>query len=118
MEETFASLRQVMLENAPEMVVAKDEPGNLSLETPWANPRKPKEAMWFGGVKLGKAYVAYHLMPIYTDAELAGAISETLKARQQGKSCFNFKSIDADQIKELASLTAACAAAYARAPGD
>jgi hypothetical protein len=34
-------------------------------------------------------------------------MSETLQARMQGKSCFNFKTIEASQIKELTALTKA-----------
>jgi hypothetical protein len=47
--------------------------------------------MWFGAVKLGKAYVSFHLMPLYMSPTLEKEISASLKKRMQGKTCFNFK---------------------------
>lgn len=113
MEETFARLRDLMLANAPDMVVAGDSPGDLVLHAPWSNPRKPKEAMWFGGVMLKKNYVSFHLMPVYSEAALAAAVPDLLRKRMQGKSCFNFKTLDNEQAVALAALTESAAKAYA-----
>ena len=44
-------------------------------------------------------------MPVYTCPELVRDLSPALKKRMQGKSCFNFKSIDDDAIEELTQLT-------------
>jgi hypothetical protein len=37
--------------------------------------------MWFGAVKLGKAYVSFHLMPLYMSPTLEKEISPSLKKR-------------------------------------
>jgi hypothetical protein len=58
-------------------------------------------------VRTGKAYVSFHLMPVYASSELVNAISPELKKRMQGKSCFNFKTPDEKLFKELAKLTRA-----------
>ena len=64
--------------------------------------------MWFGSVRLGKAYVSFHLMPLYMNPPLTRSISPALKKRMQGKTCFNFKSIpEPELLKELRQLTAA-----------
>ena len=64
--------------------------------------------MFFGSVKAGKAYVSFHLMPLYMCAPLTGGISPALKKRMQGKTCFNFKSDPGPElIAELQQLTAA-----------
>ena len=47
--------------------------------------------MFFGSVRLGKAYVSYHLMPLYMRPALTSLVSPVLKKRMQGKTCFNFK---------------------------
>ena len=47
--------------------------------------------MFFGAVVTGKAYVSYHLMPLYTCPWLVKTVSADLKKRMQGKSCFNFR---------------------------
>ena len=62
--------------------------------------------MYFGSVRLGKAYVAFHLMPLYMNEELTATISPALKKRMQGKSCFNFKSApEPELVAELKRLT-------------
>jgi hypothetical protein len=98
---------------APNMLVAREGPEGISLNAPWAHPTKPKEPMWFGGVKAGKAYVSYHLMPVYTHPALAASISPALKKRMQGKSCFNFQAADPALFEELEALTREAAALYA-----
>jgi len=71
--------------------------------------------MWFGAVKQGKAYVSFHLMPLYMSATLEKQISPALKKRRQGKACFNFKTIpDAELIADLKRLTASAAGEWAR----
>jgi hypothetical protein len=49
---------------------------------------------------------------VYVKPELLDGISPELKARMQGKSCFNFADVDKPLFKELASLTKASFASY------
>ncbi len=112
-DAVFAELRGLMLDAAAQMIVSRDEPGDLDLLAPFAHPRKPKTPMWFGAVRQGKAYVSFHLMPLYTHPDLAAAVPDRLKRRMQGKSCFNFKTLDPAQRADLHSLTRRCAEAYA-----
>jgi len=58
-------------------------------------------------VEMKKNYVSYHLMGIYVNAHLEAKLSESLRARKQGKSCFNFKQVDEALFQELANVTAA-----------
>jgi len=66
-----------------------------------------KRPVALAGLSVGKSYVSYHLMPVYMNAELQKKISPELKARMQGKACFNFKRVDSVLFKELAALTEA-----------
>jgi hypothetical protein len=68
---------------------------------------KKKQRLFFGAVRTGKAYVSFHLMPVYASSDLSKSISPELKKRMQGKSCFNFKTVDEKLFKELAKLTKA-----------
>jgi hypothetical protein len=68
--------------------------------------------LWFGGVRLGKNYVSFHLMPVYARPTLLKGISPQLKKRMQGKACFNFTSVDEELMGELEKLTAAGAATF------
>ena len=68
-------------------------------------PRSQGTDVWFGGVQIRKNYVSYHLMPVYACPDLLDSISPELKKRMQGKSCFNFKTVDRALFKELGALT-------------
>lgn len=59
--------------------------------------------MFFAGIRMGKNYVSFHLMPIYCCPEL-NRMSPALKKRMQGKACFNFKEVDEACFKELSAL--------------
>jgi len=68
----------------------------------------------FAGVKLGRRYVSYYLMGLYRDPSLAQDLSDSLRKRMQGKSCFNFTRIDDELFHELDLLTARCHDYYDR----
>ena len=110
--EVFARLRAIMLAAAPDMLMKRDERGSLELRTPALDP-KTKQPGWFGTVTTKKSYVAVHLMPIYTQPELAADLSLGLTKRRQGKTCFNFKDVDEALLGELRTLIEACARANA-----
>lgn len=95
------------------MTLAEEGAAGVSFNASWPTPTNPRTPMWFGGVRVGKAYVSYHLMPVYTHPELAARISPALRKRMQGKSCFNFKAADAALFDELEALTREGAALYA-----
>ena len=96
----FASLRSILEEFEPRLDVLHDEPGHYYLNTRTLGPNKHPIA--FGGVRTGKAYVSYYLMPVYMATP---SISPGLKKRMQGKACFNFKALDDELFDELRDLT-------------
>lgn len=106
--QAFERLRALMLAAAPDMKVARDEPGSLELRTPEIDP-KTRQPGWFGTVTTKKTYVAVHLMPLYTQPGLADGISPELAKRRQGKTCFNFKHVDDALFCEMNALIEACA---------
>jgi len=104
-QEIFDALKPVFEEYAGRLAIQVDKPGEYYLETKTA-VRKGQHFQ-FGGVKIGKAYVSFHLMPLYMNPKLQATISPELKKRMQGKSCFNFTSLDQSHIAELKKLTKA-----------
>lgn len=52
------------------------------------------------------------LIPVYVRPALLEGISRDLKARMQGKSCFNFSSIDKALLRDLAALSKRGYASY------
>jgi hypothetical protein len=104
-DTTFAKLKEIFEPYEPKLIVVADAANNYGLETD--HVMKNKHRLYFGGVRRGKAYVSFHLMPVYLCADIAKEISPELKKRMQGKSCFNFKSPDEKLFNELRKLTKA-----------
>jgi hypothetical protein len=109
-EPIFATLKAVLATRVKKLAVKNDTPSQYTLLTksPSPYPQHKGQPMWFAEVRLGKAYVSFHLMPLYMNPALASTISPELKKRMQGKTCFNFKNPpDAGQLAELNRLTEA-----------
>jgi len=104
-DSTFTQLKEIFAPYVDKLNVAADTPDNYALET--HHVLKNKHRLYFGGVRRGKAYVSFHLMPVYTCPEMTEKISPDLKKRMQGKSCFNFKAPDEKLFNELRKLTKA-----------
>ena len=108
----FAALKPVLAGEASRLAVKVDSSKEYTLVTKSASPypQHKGQPMWFGAVKLGKAYVSYHLMPLYMNGPLAKTVSPQLKKHMQGKTCFNFKvPPPAEVLEELRRLTKAAA---------
>jgi hypothetical protein len=106
----FAALKPVFAKCAHRLAVKADTPIEYTLVTKSASPfpQHKGEPMYFGSVRLGKAYVSFHLMPIYMCPALMESIPPALKLRMQGKTCFNFKTEpEPELIAGLARLTEA-----------
>jgi hypothetical protein len=58
------------------------------------------------GVRPGKRYVSFYLMPVYGFPDLAQDMSPELRRRMRGKSCFNFTTVDEALMAELEALAA------------
>jgi hypothetical protein len=102
-DATFLALKKVLKPYERRLVVQENSEKSYCLVT--NHIMKSKQPLWFAGVRKGKAYVSYHLIPIYACPELAKGMSPDLKKRMQGKDCFNFKKVDAKLFKELGQLT-------------
>lgn len=102
-QAVFADLRAVLKAYEPYLAVQHDTPEQYYLNR--RSARDPKPMDFFGAVRMGKNYVSYYLMPVYTFPALLDDLSPDLKARMQGKSCFNFKRLEPAQLKELKALT-------------
>jgi hypothetical protein len=108
----FAALKPVLAEYANRLAVKTDTSAEYTLVTKSASPfpQHKGQPMYFGSVRLGKAYVSFHLMPLYMCPVLATRISPALKKRMQGKTCFNFKSAPEPEL--MAALTRLTEAAF------
>jgi hypothetical protein len=99
----FKALRGMLQRHAGKLSVAEDTPKRFCLEG--GSRPKHKKAMPIAWVQVRKAYVSFHHMGVYARPELLRNVSKALRARMQGKSCFNFMSIDQALVDELEELT-------------
>jgi len=104
-EEVFAHLKAILQIFVPPLVVSKDDPENYYLDT--VHTMRNKQPLFFGAVMIKKSYVSFHLMPVYACPALLENMSDALKARMQGKACFNFKKVETALFEELTQLTRA-----------
>ncbi len=108
LDAVFAELKPVLGKCAKRLAVKTDTPVEYTLVTKSASPflQHKGHPLEFGSVKLGKAYVSFHLMPLYMNPAFNSTISTDLKKRMQGKTCFNFKTTpDPAALAELKRLT-------------
>ncbi len=108
----FAAVKPVLAKFADRLAVQTDTPIEYTLVTKSTSPfpQHKGQPMYFGSVRLGKAYVSFHLMPLYMCPALAKSISPALKKRMQGKTCFNFKTDPEPEL--IAALTRLTEAAF------
>jgi len=97
-------LREILEPYRGRLVATKDGPDGLTLEIPGL---EGKPWGYVAGTRLGKRYVSLYLMPVYAFPDLVEALSPDLRRRKQGKSCFNFATVDESLFAELAGVMAA-----------
>ena len=112
--EVFSALRDILRRHVGGLVVTEDSASCYRLEGGTHPTRKkPFPIAW---VNIGKAYVSFHHMGVYARPDLLKGMSKELKARMQGKSCFNFKTVDPVLFAELEDLTVRGFDAFRDAP--
>ena len=102
-QAVFEQFRAILKQFEPQLIVLYDTPENYYLNTPYTE--KYKKELFFGAAQVKKNYVSYHLMPVYMFPDLLEDISPKLRARMQGKSCFNFRKLEPEQLEELEQLS-------------
>ena len=121
-ESIFVRLRSILQKHAGSLSVRENAPDSYSLEgrtgpatlAAWGGKMK-KATIPVAWVQIGKTYVSYHLMVLYGHSSLRNGMSKQLSARMQGKTCFNFTSIDEALFEELEHVTEAGLEAFKKA---
>ena len=111
-EEVFQRLRAILLRNTGRAGVRVKEDGPICYCLEGGIHPVRQTAFPIAWVKVAKAYVSFHHMAVYARPRLLEGVSKELKARMQGKACFNFKSVDPVLFAELEGLTARGFAAF------
>lgn len=104
-QRVFSALRAMLARHAGSLkvTVSEDTATRYCLE----GGRHPTHGtpMPLAWVQVGKNYVSFHHMGVYASPALLKSMSPALRARMQGKSCFNFKAVDPELFAELEGLT-------------
>jgi hypothetical protein len=111
LQPVFLRLRSVLQEHQAGFSVSHDTAKRFGLEAPvgpatikaWGGQAKAL-TMPVAWVEVQKSYVSYHLMGI--NPKLEAKLTDPLRSRMQGKSCFNFKTEDDQLFQELSKVTA------------
>jgi hypothetical protein len=113
-QDVFTALREILKRNAGKLTITEDSADCFRLEG-GTHPthRKPFPLAW---VAVEKSYVSFHHMGVYARPDLLKGASKELKARMQGKSCFNFTTTDPVLFAELEDLTIHAFDAFRNAP--
>lgn len=99
-QTVFDRLKQLLQPYKASLAVTLDQPDRYYLDAPQGSKMGA-----FAGIHTRKQYVSFYLMPVYMEPSLLEGVSDDLKKRMQGKSCFNFRKADEALIVELAELT-------------
>ena len=99
----FKELKSILEPYARNLKVKADTPDSYYLDGPYSATWKKE--LFFGSAQIKKNYVSFYLMPVYMYPELLIEVSSELKKHMQGKSCFNFKTVEPTLFEELATLT-------------
>ena len=121
-QPVFERLRGLLHVHAGSYSVTHDTSGRYALEA----PAGPSTVRAWGGklktasipvawVELRANYVSYHLMGVGGNTKLTEGLSRPLRARMQGKTCFNFTTVDEGLFDELQRVTTESLRAMKRA---
>lgn len=110
LHSVFLSLRAILLPYAGQLLVRRDEASEFYLDT--RHVQENQQPLFFAAVQVRKSAVSFHLMPVYLHPALLQGLSQGLKRRMQGKSCFNFKAGEPALFAELEALVEAGFARY------
>lgn len=107
-QSVFERLRDILKTHAKNFTVSANTPDHYGLQAPvgpatvtaWRGKMK-SPVISVAWIKIEKSYVSFHLMGVYGNPKLLDGCSADLMARMQGKSCFNFKTVDEPLFKEL-----------------
>ncbi len=110
----FSALRGILRRHTGKLTVSEDSPTRYCLEG-GVHPKhqKPMPIAW---VEVGTNYVGFHHMGVYARPDLLRHVSPRLQARMQGKSCFNFTTVDEPLFAELEELTVRAFEAFQQLP--
>ena len=106
----YIALRDVLVNNAQDMQIAKDTVGEVTLNIAPKDILAAKDPIWFGTVRMATNHVSYYLMPLSQAANFA-RVPDYLKRYMQGRTCFNLVHLDPQTLTDLEILTRHCAEA-------
>jgi hypothetical protein len=97
----YSRLRPILDPYLPRMVVVQDNERGVYLNTHAV--MKNGQPLFFASIAINKNYVSFYVFPVSMYPDLLDDIG-LLKKRLQGESCFNFRTIDDEQVEAMRRL--------------
>jgi hypothetical protein len=116
LDAVFAELHPLLARHAAALVLSRDEPGELQVDTRKVGPSGTP--LSFGAVRTSASHVSLQLMPVASHPELLAELSAPLRELMKGKGSFQFtpETMSPELVEELSALVDAGLARY-RADG-
>jgi hypothetical protein len=103
-KETFEALKALLVAHSEGLRITRDGalgPGSIvvgpkSSARPWRD--------FFAAVREGKSDTALHFMPIYSHPDSFEDLPPSLRKKLTGKSCFHFKTVDAETLDAVGAM--------------
>lgn len=102
LEGTFRVLKGLLRQYEPHLHVREDTPTFYTLDGEYAS--EFNRPMNFAGVQIRRAFVSFHIAPVYSHPELLSGISDALRKRLAGRASFNFVRPERELLVELSAL--------------
>ncbi len=105
----YEQLKEMLSSLVPPLAVLKDVPGDFQITaTKHVVIDKRKMAgVWFAGLKMNKAAVTLHFLPVYGDPKLSEKLPPAFMQTLKGKACFHFAKISPElevDVKEALEI--------------
>ena len=107
-KETFEALKSVLVAQSKGMQVSQDGPRGytLNIAGPIELAGRQLPDLFFAAVKEGKNDTALYFFPIYSHPQRFADLPAPLRKKMTGKSCFHFKTADAELLDAVAAMLA------------
>lgn len=110
LSQVFDRLKPILEKYAASLNCTKNAADHYYLET--THLMQNNKPLFFASLQIKKSFVSFHLMPVYSHPALLDAVPPELRKRMQGKSCFNFKSVNTVLFNQLETLVAKSVKCY------
>jgi len=105
-EETFETLRNILLEHIPPLRISSESSEHLTLNgnVETMQGRQKVDGIFFATIQKKEKDIRLYFFPVYTHEKAFSEMSVNLRKLLKGKSCFHIKKLDAPLKEEIQKI--------------